>query len=239
MINDNRPSNVHVLDALAINPQICNNQSIKVDPPVSNPPTSDDELLSHLTWKHEDAFHLSEPSPKVSSVVANGQNMTYAEDTNFTPLLQSYEDIFDDTSLPKMNGDAFKVHLKPDAQPYAQPKARKTPLPYMDQLKKQLDEMERLGVISSHEEPSPWCHPIVIAPKKDIDELRICIYFTHLNKFIQREFHPTSSPFEAVTSIPPEELKYFCKFDARRGYCQVPLHPESRPLTCLITPFVV
>ena len=86
--------------------------------------------------------------------------MTYTEDTNFTPLLQSYNDVFYDTSLLEKKGDAFKVNLKPDAQPYALAKARKTP--NVDQLKKQFDEMEHLGVISAHEEPSTWCHPIVI-----------------------------------------------------------------------------
>jgi hypothetical protein len=235
--NLNHTSYVHTLDASGNNPEICNTQPTKVGPLVPNPPTSDDELLSDLNWQHTCSPQPSESSVKVSSVVANGQNMTYSEDTNFTPLLQSYKDVFDDTSLPEMNGDVFKIHLKPDAQPYAQAKARRIPIPYMDQLKKQLDEMERLGVISSHKEPSTWCHPIVIAPKKDSDELRICIDFTHLNKFIQREFHPSNSPFEAVTSIPAEELKYFCKFDARHGYWQVPLHPESRALTCFITPF--
>jgi hypothetical protein len=112
--------------------------------------------------------------------------------------LQSYHDIFDDTILPEMKGDAFKINLKPDVQPYAQAKARKIPIPYMDQLKKQLDEMERLDVISVHEEPSTWCHPIVIAPKKDSDELRICIDFTHLNKFIQHEFHPSIPPYSPL-----------------------------------------
>ena len=66
----------------------------------------------------------------------------------------------------------------------------------------------------------------------------MCIDFIHLNRFIQREYHISNSPFEAVTSIPSEELKYFCKFDARHGYWQVPLAPESRPLSCFITPFV-
>ena len=98
---------------------------------------------------------------KATSVNANAQNMTYTEDTHFTPLLQSYNDVFDDTSLPEMKGDAFKINLKPDAQPYAQAKARTIPLPYMDLLKKQLDEMEHLGIISAHEEPSTWCRPVV------------------------------------------------------------------------------
>ena len=81
-----------------------------------------------------------------------------------------------------------EIHLKPDAPPYAQAKAGKIPLPYMDQLKKQLDEnheMERLGVISSHEEPSSWCHLIVIALKKESDEVRICIDFTPPNNLIK------------------------------------------------------
>ena len=186
------------------------------------PPTSNHELLFDLNW--QPAPCPPESSVKVNSVVANAQSMTYTEDRNFTPLLQSYNDVFDDTSLPEMKGDALKINLKPDAQPCVQAKARKIPVPYMDQLKKQLDEMEHLGVTSPNEEPSTWCHLIVIAPKKDSDELRICIDFTHLNKFIQREFHPSNSPFEAVTSIPPEELKYFCKFDARHGYWQIPLH---------------
>ena len=97
--------------------------------------------------------------------------------------------------------------------------------------------MEHFGVTSVHEEPSAWCHPIAIAPKRDSDKLRICPDFTHLNKLIQRIFYLSNSPFEAVTSIPAEELKYFCKFDARHGYWQIPLHSESPSLTCFITSF--
>ncbi len=149
---------MHTLNASGNNPERRNTQPTKVDPLVPNPLTSDDELLSDLNWQHTCMPQPSESSVKVSSAVANGQNMTYS-----------------DTSLPEMNGDAFKIHLKPDAQPYAQAKARKILIPYMDQFRKQLDEMERLRVISSHKEPSTWCHPIVITPKKDSDELRICV----------------------------------------------------------------
>ena len=38
-----------------------------------------------------------------------------------------------------------------------------------------------------------------------------------VNKFIQREYRLSNSPFEAVTSIPQEELTYFCNLDARHG----------------------
>ena len=80
------------------------------------------------------------PGPPSSAVPeklnANAPNMTYTEDTNFTPLLQTYNDVFDVTSLPEIKGDAFKINLKPDEPPYAQAKARKISIPYMGQLKK-------------------------------------------------------------------------------------------------------
>ena len=99
-----------------------------------------------------------------------------------------------------MNGDAFEIHLKPDAPPYAQAKAGKILLPYMDQLKKQLDEMERLGVISSHEEPSSWCHLIVIALKKESDEVRICIDFTPPNNLIKSPLKSSNIPVNLSSS---------------------------------------
>ena len=48
---------------------------------------------------------------------------------------------------------------------------------------------------------------------------------------------PVIHPPKLSQAFPAEELKYFCKFDARHGYWQIPLHPESCPLTCFITPF--
>ena len=65
--------------------------------------------------------------------------------------------------------------------------------------------------------------PIVISPKKHSDELKICIDFTHLNRFIQHEYLISNSPFEAVTCIHDlrkdataplliKELKMFSRF---------------------------
>ncbi len=85
---------VHTLDASGNNSQICNNQSTKVDPLVPNPPTSYDELLYDLNWQHTCTPQPSESSVQVSFVVANGHNIAYTEDTNFTPLLQSYKICF-------------------------------------------------------------------------------------------------------------------------------------------------
>ena len=84
-------------------------------------------------------------------------------------FLLSYKniEIFDETVQPAMSGKPFKINLKRDATL----KGQKVPIPYLDQLKKQLNEMEQLGVISAYEDFSAWCQPIVIALKKDIDAL--------------------------------------------------------------------
>ena len=163
------PQSVKSLTAVEIpspsNIVIHHKNQFETNSPESAPP-SDDDLLSNLNCI---------TTTRVSSLNAERKKFTYSEDTNFSPILEAYEDVFNDATLPEMKGDTFKINLKPDTQPYAQLKARRIPIPYLQQLKKQLEEMEHLGIISTHEEPSPWCHPIVIAPKKQSDELRMCI----------------------------------------------------------------
>lgn len=92
-----------------------------------------------------------------------------SEASDFASLLRNYEDVFDATVLSAMSGEPFKINFKPNATPYAQLKARKCAISYLEQLKKQLQEKEQLRVMPPHKEPSPWCHPIVIAQKKGTD----------------------------------------------------------------------
>ncbi|KAI0240735.1 hypothetical protein LSAT2_008492, partial [Lamellibrachia satsuma] len=50
----------------------------------------------------------------------------------------------------------------------------------------ELRRMERAGIIKKITEPTPWCAPMVAAPKKP-DQVRICIDLKQLNKVVQRE----------------------------------------------------
>ena len=137
-------------------------------------PLSEEELMSNLNWIHHSATKVCS---QVHVLQASSEQPVVCNDdeTSVSSLLQEYKNVFDETVLPAMSGQPFKINLKPDVTPCAQLKARKIPIPYLNQLKKQLNEMEQLGVISACEEPSPWCHPIVIAPKKDTDEFRMTL----------------------------------------------------------------
>ncbi|KAJ8332638.1 hypothetical protein SKAU_G00424270 [Synaphobranchus kaupii] len=56
----------------------------------------------------------------------------------------------------------------------------------MGKVKKELERIEQLGVISRIEEPTEWCSGMVVAPKKS-GEIRICVDLSPLNNAVCRE----------------------------------------------------
>ena len=50
------------------------------------------------------------------------------------------------------------------------------------------------------DEPTEWCHPLVIVPKPNGD-VRLCVDLTKLNKFLDRPIHPITAPQDAINNI--------------------------------------
>ena len=95
--------------------------------------------------------------------------------------------------------------------------------------------MEEMGVISKVSEPTPWCAGMVAVPKKNSGGMRICVDLKALNESVLREVYPIPTVDEALAQC--SGAKVFSKLDANSGFWQIPLAPESRPLTTFITPF--
>lgn len=129
---------------------------------------------------------------------------------------------------------AYKIKLKLEAEPVAVASPRRVPVPLLKPVECQLQKMEKEGVITRVSEPTDWCSPIVVVPKKN-GEVRICVDYTALNKSIQREYHPIPSVEPILATL--GQAKYFSRLDAYSGFYQVELHPESTLLTTFITPF--
>ena len=104
-------------------------------------PLSEDELLSNLNWIHHSATKVCS-QVHVLQASSDQQVVSNDDETSVSSLLQEYKDFFDETVLPGMSGEPFKINPKPDATPCAQLKARKIPIPYLDQLKKQLNNLK-------------------------------------------------------------------------------------------------
>ena len=93
--------------------------------------------------------------------------------------------------------------------------------------------MEDAGVIVRVEQPTDWCAPMVVVPKKD--DVRICVDLTKLNESVRRERHEMPSVEYTLGQL--SDARIFSKLDANSGFWQVPLADESALLTTFITPF--
>ena len=162
--------------------------------------------------------------------------MTPDEHVTADDLIQKFPKVFDDV-LRTMPGELFSIKLQPDTTPICVNTPRRVPFPQWSALKAQLDKVHAQGVIVPVTKPTRWCSPIVVLLKKNTDEVRLCVDFTQLKTFVQRERYQSATHSESVANIASAEAKVFTTFDALKGYHQCPLDEESQLLTTFITPF--
>ena len=138
--------------------------------------------------------------------------------------------------LPVMAGPPHHIHLSPDATPYACHTPASIPKHWEAEVKQQLDEDVRRGVIRPVPagEATEWCARMVVVAKKS-GKPRRTVDFQKLNACCQRETHHTPAPFDMASGIPVHSYKSVA--DAHWGFHQVELDEESRRLTTFITPW--
>ncbi|XP_038063010.1 uncharacterized protein K02A2.6-like [Patiria miniata] len=142
------------------------------------------------------------------------------------------DDVYEGTGCLK--GPPVKIKLTENATPHCVHAPRRIPLPLHPQLKAELDKMEKQGIVTRITEPTDWCAPIVIAPKKN-GNIRVCVDLRMLNKAVAREQFSIPTLEEVLGKIAGAQL--FSVLDAKHGFWQIPLHPDSQKLTTFITPF--
>ena len=143
---------------------------------------------------------------------------------------EMYPEIFNE--LGKLTEEHL-IHIKENATPVIYP-TRKIPVALEDRLKKELDTIERNGVIKRIEEPTDWVNSLVLVEKPD-GSLGICHDPRDLNKAIKRE-HYQLPKFDEIASRLTGATR-FTKLDANKGYCQIPLDEQSSKLTTTSTPY--
>ena len=124
------------------------------------------------------------------------------------------------------------MKIEVDAKPVVNP-PRKIPAALREKVKKELDEMEKTGVIIKVEEPTDWVNSWVVVEKAD-GKLRLCLD-RNLNKVLKREHYQLPTFEEISTRLAGATC--FTKLDTNKGYWQIPLDEESSYLTTMNTPF--
>ncbi|XP_053388481.1 uncharacterized protein K02A2.6-like [Mercenaria mercenaria] len=149
---------------------------------------------------------------------------------NKTAVLNEYSQVF--KGIGSIPGQC-SIYLKHDAKPVVHP-PRRIPVALRDKCKKELDKMEKLGVITKVSEPTEWVNSMVTVQKKSGD-LRIVLDPGDLNRNIQRPYHPTKTLDDILPQL--NGATFFTKLDARSGYWAMHLTEKSSMLTTFNTIF--
>lgn len=115
------------------------------------------------------------------------------------------------------------ITVKPDTKPVFR-KARQVPYALKDAVEKELDRLEKAGIISKIDN-SQWAAPIVVVPKAD-KSIRICgDYKVTVNQSVEEEQYPLPNTEDLFATLAGGTL--FSKIDLSHAYQQLELEKDS------------
>ena len=130
----------------------------------------------------------------------------------------------------------MSLHVDPKIKPLGIHKPRPVPIYWQENVMKDLNRDERLGVLEKVPivHPSTWISPMVTVAKSNGDPRRT-IDYQNLNKGAMRQTHSSETPFHMASQIPQDTYKTV--LDAWNGFHSIPLRPVDRHLTQFLTPW--
>ena len=98
------------------------------------------------------------------------------------------------------------------------------------ELKKQLEELQRIGFIRPSS--SPWGAPVLFVKKKD-GSMRLCVDYRASNEVTIKNKYPLTRIDDIFDQL--KEAKYFSKIDLRSEYFQLKIRESDIPKTAFAT----
>ena len=144
-------------------------------------------------------------------------------------VLNKHQDMFDGhigfTTLVSHSIDTG------DNPPVRQP-PRRVPPHLAEEVKAQIDELVRQGVLE--ECLGSWASPICLVRRKN-GKIRICADLRRLNSVTRPSSYPIPRVDESLEALSGSNL--FCTLDMNNAYFQVGVDPRDKDKTAIITPF--
>ena len=147
-----------------------------------------------------------------------------SEDPLKEELMETYPKVF--TGVGKLRDYKVTLHVDESVPPVACPPY---PVPYhlQAQLDKEIERMEKAGIIEDHKGPAPWVNNIVLSP----NDSTVCVTvdMREPNKAIVNTRIPIPRPEDIRKEL--SGCKWFTKLDFKTAFHQLELAEESRYLT--------
>ena len=111
---------------------------------------------------------------------------------------------------------------------------RRCPIHLQDEVKTELEKMEKIGVIAKVSAPTDWVS-IIEYSRKSNNKLHISLYPKDLNRAIKRPHYKTPTLDENTHQFAGSRV--FSKLEAHHGYWSVSVDDQSSYLTTFNSPF--
>ena len=166
----------------------------------------------------------------------------------FRLLCKEFEDIFSKDSTDIGKTPLITMDIDTEYSPPVCQKPYNLPLKHREWVQKDLETLERAGVIVRS--ISPWASPIVIVPKKtdpgEPSRRRLCVDYRVINSLLPEVQKAHSKAKGVLTLVPLPQIdhiyarlrgsKIFSTFDLRSGYHHMELSLEARAKSAFVTP---
>ena len=171
---------------------------------------------------------------------------TEIDKARFRCLCREFEDIFSKSSEDIGHTPLVTMDIETGDNPPICQKPYSLPLKHVEWVQKELEILERAGVIQRS--MSPWASPIVIVPKKtepgEPPRRRMCVDYRMLNSLLPPVNKAHSKAKGIVTLVPLPKIdeiyaqlqgsKIFSALDMRSGYFHIELSEEAKPKTAFV-----
>ena len=147
--------------------------------------------------------------------------------------LQTVLSSFQDVLSPKPGRTqelSFSINTG-DHDPVSSPPYR-IPPKWKEEVKKQLDDLLRLGIIVPS--VSPWASSVVTVRKKD-GGIRICVDYRAVNACTEPDPYLMPLIEEILDTLAP--ARFISKIDLNKGFHQIPVNPVDAHKTAFCTPW--
>lgn len=149
-------------------------------------------------------------------------------------LLQEHQAVFAqaEDDVGEYHGP-HQLTIDTGTAPPVKQKAYRTPVHLREELKMQLENLERKGLIEPSK--SPWASPVVMVKKKQPGSWRLCVDYRTVNQKIKHDSYPLPRMENLLEAA--AEAKVFTLLDQRAAYWAIPVEEASKEVTAFVTEF--